>query len=231
MKALKNAARVAILVLLSVCISAYAATSWASGQDAQASSHSVSAADNHGGAIEGAGHGDGGGHGAAHGNSLSKEKLKDLFWRVVNFAALLIILVKFCAKPIGNALSSRRNDVKEEIESVESKRVAAEKSFKDFEQKLAGVEQEIETIVERAIAQAEIEKAKIIEKAEQTAADIKRQAELAVIKEINDAKRILKIEVAEKAAAMAEELIVRNLTANDQVKIIEDYLVKVGAAQ
>jgi F-type H+-transporting ATPase subunit b len=30
---------------------------------------------------------------------------------------------------------------------------------------------------------------------------------------------------------MAEELIVKNLTADDQVKIIEDYLAKVGAVQ
>jgi len=30
---------------------------------------------------------------------------------------------------------------------------------------------------------------------------------------------------------MAEELIIKNLTADDQVKIIEDYLDKVGAVQ
>ena len=30
---------------------------------------------------------------------------------------------------------------------------------------------------------------------------------------------------------MAEELIVKNLTDDDQVKIIEDYLAKVGAVQ
>ena len=72
---------------------------------------------------------------------------------------------------------------------------------------------------------------KIIERAEQAAADIKRQAEMAIQKEIMEARRTLKNEVADKAAAMAETLIVKNLTAVDQVKIVEDYLAKVGAVQ
>ena len=42
---------------------------------------------------------------------------------------------------------------------------------------------------------------------------------------------MLKNEIADQAAAMAEELIIKNLTAADQVKIVEDYLVKVGAVQ
>jgi F-type H+-transporting ATPase subunit b len=46
-----------------------------------------------------------------------------------------------------------------------------------------------------------------------------------------EAKRSLKDEVADKAAAMAEALIVKNLTPADQVKIVEDYLAKVGAVQ
>ena len=72
---------------------------------------------------------------------------------------------------------------------------------------------------------------KIIERAEQAAADIKRQAEMAVQKEVMEARRTLKNDVAEKAAAMAETLIMNNLTAADQIKIVEDYLAKVGAVQ
>ena len=223
MKRLNTAVRFLILVMVTVCLTV-PAVSWASGQAAQGDGHAVTATDGHGDAA--ASHA--GGHGS---KSLSKEKLMDLFWRVVNFAALLIILVKFCAKPLGNALSARRTEVKDEIEGLEARKLAAEKSYKDFTDRLATVEQEIDVIVERAIAQAEVEKTKIIEKAELMAADIKRQAELAVVKEINEARRTLKVEVAEKAAAMAEELIVRNLTSTDQVKIIEDYLAKVGAAR
>lgn len=173
-----------------------------------------------------------GGHGASKvSKSLSAEKVKDLGWRIVNFIALMIILVKFAAKPIGAGLAARQKKIKNEIEDLQLKRAGAEKSYNDFQAKLASVESEIDKIVDRAIAQAEIEKVKIIEKAEQAAHDIKRSAEMAIQNELTEARRILKNEVADQAAVMAEVLIVNNLTAEDQVKIIDNYLAKVGAVQ
>ncbi len=167
----------------------------------------------------------------AAGDSLSPEKLKDLLWRVMNFAVLMFILIKFGAKPIGAALSGRREQIKEEIEDLENKRGEAEKSYKEFESKLAGMEGEIDTIVEKAVAQAEIEKEKIIESAHKAAEDIKRQAEMAIQNEIVTVRRSLKNEMADQATTMAEEIIIKNLTPEDQNKIIEDYLNKVGAIQ
>lgn len=167
----------------------------------------------------------------AAGDSLSSEKLWNLFWRIINFAALMIILVKFGAKPIAAALAGRQNKIKDDIEDLEARKEEAETSYRQFEEKLAGMEKEIDSIVEKALAQAEIEKVKIIEKAEQAAADIKRQAEMTAQNEIMVARRQLKNDIADQAATMAEELIVKNLTPEDQVKIIEDYLEKVGAVQ
>jgi F-type H+-transporting ATPase subunit b len=183
--------------------------------------HGVSAEDSH--AEEGS-------HGAV-GGSLSAAKLKDLFWRVINFVALMIILVKFGAKPIGSALAGRQQKIRDELAELEARKAEAETSYRQFEAKLSTVEKDIDRIVEKAIAQAEVEKTKIIEKAEQSAEDIKRQAQLAIQNEIMVARRTLKNDVADQAAVMAEELIIKNLTSDDQVKIIEEYLDKVGAVQ
>lgn len=173
---------------------------------------------------------------AAHGDghkvdSLSPAKLKDLGLRVMNFVALMIILVKFGAKPLGSALSGRRKQIREELEAIEAKKADAERAYKEFSAKLASVEKDVDQIVEKAVAQAEIEKARIIERAEKTAEDIKRQAKMAVANEVTAARRMLKNEIADQAAVMAEALIVKNLTMDDQVKIVEDYLDKVGAIQ
>lgn len=218
-----------LVLLLGVAPLVYASTPTDAGViTAVESEHqTVEAAAGH--AVEGATaeHAEAGGHAVS--NSLSKAKLMDLFWRIVNFAALMIILVKYAAKPIGNALSGRQAQVKTEIEELQARRATAEQEYREFEAKLATVEKDIDTIVEKAVAQAEIEKAKIIEKAELAAGDIKRSAEQAIQNEIMDAKRTLKNDVADQASVMAEELIVKNLTADDQVKIVEDYLVKVGA--
>lgn len=235
MRGVKRVARLMVLVTAALWFALSVGTVWAAEQkshETPAAVQEVASGQGHEAASVEAGHGAAaeGGHAAVR-NSLSAEKLKDLGWRIVNFIALMIILVKFAAKPIGAGLAGRQKRIRDEIEELEAKRAAAEKSYRDFESKLATVEKDIDKIVEKAVAQAELEKVKILERAELAAADIKRQAELAVQKEIMDARRYLKDEVADKAAAMAESLIMKNLTPGDQVKIVEDYLAKVGAVQ
>lgn len=211
-KSLTGFIAVIVLTLLFVCgnIPSYAS-----------SDASALAVDSHAAASDG-------GHVSS---SLSPAKIKDLGWRIVNFIALVIILVKFGAKPIGAGLAARRKGIQDEIEELQRKRAEAEKSYNEFQAKLASVESEIDKIVDRAVAQAEIEKTKILEKAEQAAQDLKRSAEMAIQNELTVARRTLKNDIAEQAAVMAEKLIVSNLTADDQVKIIDNYLAKVGAVQ
>ncbi len=241
MKGVKRVARGTLLVVVTLWFALSFGTVWASenvspemagkasqvvvaqtqGNEAAAAVHEEGNAGEHAAA----------GHGEEHHPMITKAKLWDLLWRFMNFAALMFILVKFGAKPIATSLRSRKNKIKTEIEDLEAKKADAEKSFKEFEAKLASIEAEIDTIVEKAVAQAEIEKTRIIEKAEQAAADIQRQAEMAIQHEIVEAKRTLKNDIADQAAAMAEELIKKNLTVTDQVKIVEDYLSKVGAVQ
>ena len=231
MNGVKNIARLVSLLTLTLWFAFSFGTVFASEQAANAPvvDHAVAAESGHG---TDAGSVDSNGEGAhVVPNSLSAEKLKDLGWRIVNFIALMIILVKFGAKPIGAGLSARRKKIKDEIETLEQNRAEAENSYNEFQAKLATVESEIDKVVERAIAQAEVEKTKILEKAEQGAADLMRSAEMAVQNQVTEARRTLKNEVAEQAAVIAEELIVKNLTADDQVKIIETYLDKVGAVQ
>ena len=194
-----------------------------------AAAHEEQLAAEHSAEVEGAAHG--AAHGEGHAPMITAAKLKDLFWRTANFIALVIILVKFLAKPIAGGLSGRRRQIQEELEALQAKRDEAERSYKEFEARLAGMEKEMEAVVEKAIALAEDEKVRILNEAEQSAEDIKRQAEAAVQAAIVEARRTLQDEVAEQAAAMAEELIVKNLTPEDQVAITEQYLEKVGAVQ
>ena len=235
MNRVKRIARLVSLLTLTLWFALSFGTAFANqtASSASASEHAVTAVNaetGHGGeATAGDAHGAAGAHAAS--NSLSAAKVKDLGWRIVNFIALMIILVKFGAKPIGSGLSARRKKIKDEIETLEQNRAQAEKSYNDFQAKLATVESEIDKVVDRAIAQAEVEKAKILEKAEQGAADLMRSAEMAVQNQVTEARRTLKNEVAEQAASIAEEIIRKNLTEDDQVKIIETYLEKVGAVQ
>ena len=198
--------------------------------DAPDSGHRNAAMEAHGTAEQtehaAAGHGEG--HAAP---MITKAKLKDLFWRALNFAALVFIMVKFLSKPIAAGLSGRRQEIQDELEVAQEKCAEAEQAYKAFQLRLAGMEDEMAELVAKAKAMAEEEKARIIAEAEASAQDVRRQAEAAVQASLAQAKSRLQAEIAEQAVIMAEELIVKNLTPEDQVAITEQYLERVGAVQ
>lgn len=173
----------------------------------------------------------GGEHGGGHEvkDSLSPEKLRDLLWRAMNFAALMIILIKFLAKPMADGLRGRQEGIREKFDNLEAQKTEAEREYKEYEAKIAGMDKQLDSMIENAIAQGEVEKKRIIEEANLAAANIQRQAENAVQNAMSEARKELKDEVAEKAAIMAEEIIKKSLQGADQVKLVESYLVKVGA--
>ncbi len=155
----------------------------------------------------------------------------DLLWRTLNFAVLLIVLVKVLSKPIANGLRARQQSIKEQFTDLEERKAEADKAYKTYEEKLATIDQEVSEIVQAAIAQGEVEKERIISEANRAAEDIKKQAEMAIQYELSEAKLKLREDVANQAVIMAEELIRKNLQETDQVKLIEDYLAKVGTVQ
>jgi F-type H+-transporting ATPase subunit b len=155
----------------------------------------------------------------------------DLLWRVLNFAVLLIVLIKVLSKPIANGLRARQQSIKEQFTDLEERKAEADKAYQTYEEKLAAIDQEVSDIIQSAIAQGESEKERIITEANRAAEDIKRQAEMAIQHELAEAKLKLREEVANQAVVMAEELIRKNLQEADQQKLIEDYLAKVGTVQ
>jgi F-type H+-transporting ATPase subunit b len=175
-----------------------------------------------------------GGHGAPAGPTfwgIPTTKWWDLLWRTLNFAVLLIVLVKVLSKPIANGLHARQQAIKEQFNDLEARKAEADKAYQTYEEKLASIDTEINDIVQSAINQGEVEKERIINEANRAAEDIKRQAEMAIQHELAEAKLKLREEVANQAVVMAEELIRKNLQEKDQVKLIEDYLAKVGTVQ
>ena len=162
---------------------------------------------------------------------LPTAKWWDLLWRTLNFAVLLIVLIKVLAKPIANGLHARQQSIKEQFTDLEERKAEADNAYKTYEEKLASIDQEVSDIIQSAVAQGEAEKERIISDANRAAEDIKRQAEMAIQHELAEAKLKLREEVSNQAVVMAEELINKSLQDADQVKLIEDSLAKVGTLQ
>ena len=165
----------------------------------------------------------------AHGGGM--DKVKDLWLRIMNFTGLVVLLVWALKKPIANGLNSRRQQIQDQFDDLEAKRTEAERVYKEYESKLSGIDGEIKQIIAAAVEQGEAEKQKILDEANRAAGDIKRQAEMAIQYELAQATKRLREEIAEQAVIMAEEIIRKNLQSEDQVRLVEGYLDKVGGVQ
>ncbi|MEW6218377.1 MAG: F0F1 ATP synthase subunit B [Thermodesulfobacteriota bacterium] len=171
----------------------------------------------------------GGGEAGGHGGGYPPEKWWDLLWRTLNFAALLLILIKYLKKPIANGLASRRESIRQQFTDLESQKAAAERTYREYEQKLTAIEQEVTAIIDGAVKQGEAEKARIIEEGTRAAADLKRQAEMAIQQELAAAIRRLREEVAEGAVEMAEAMIRDKIKAEDQMRLLESCLERAAS--
>ncbi|MEA2084077.1 MAG: ATP synthase F0 subunit B [Thermodesulfobacteriota bacterium] len=224
-----NWSKVGIVALTVLCLFAMVGMLYAS-SGADAGHGSPDAAVEHAAGGHGdVAHGDDahGGHGEHH-SSLTSAKLKDLLWRCTNFAGLVIILVVFASKPIAAGLNARREGIAARKDDLEAEKVKAQKMYSEYESKLSKIDVEVKSIIESAVAQGEKEREQIVADAERMAVDIKRKAESAIHNATIEARRSLRIEMADKAVEIAEELVKKSLKAKDQNRLIENCLAKVG---
>lgn len=164
----------------------------------------------------------------AAGSGVSEDLLWNFVWRIMNFAVLVTVIVILARKPIKAGLASRTEQIKEELEELETKREEARREYALMEQRLADAAGEREKILAEFRAQGERELVKIIAAAEETAIRVKDQAAFTIEQETAMAKADLRREVAEMSASLAEDLLKEKITADDQTRLVGEYLDKVS---
>jgi F-type H+-transporting ATPase subunit b len=165
-------------------------------------------------------------HGGGHGG-ISAEKIQDLIWRTVNFVVFAAILIKLVAKPAKNFFAQRSQDVATTLEELEAKQATSEAAVKAAEARLAEVAEEREKVIQQYKAEGEMEKAKILDKANLVAARLKDMAIFTIEQETKKAAQSLKEEVVGLATQMATDMIKEKATYADQQGLVEEYLKKV----
>ncbi len=150
-------------------------------------------------------------------------------YKTMNFAVLAIALFFLLKKPLSQALNARIQGIKEQLEELESQKKAAEDELAEYNEKLATLEGEAETIVAEYVRQGEEAKARILAEAEKTAGKLEEQAKKNIEAEFRQAKADIQAEMIDKALLKAEEIIKSKISDDDQVSLVDEYLDKVVA--
>jgi len=163
----------------------------------------------------------GGGGGYIH------DKPMDLLWRALNLLALLVLLFIVARKPIASGLANRAAAIREELADLESRRDYAKKELAELDTRLQDAESERDSILAEFRALGAKEKEAIVGAAKTQAERIKEQAAFTIEQETATAKAELRREIAEMSAGVAEDLLKKNITADDQTRLVDEYLDKV----
>jgi len=154
--------------------------------------------------------------------------IKDFLYRVFNFAIVVAILVYFLTKPIKKGLAGRREEIEKTLAAAKQIQEEAEAKFAEYDRKLARATEEIAEISDSIRREGELEKIKIIESAKQMAVQIEQDAEKAAALEVAKARTELQREAVQLAVDVAEDLLKKNFTKDDDTRLIDEYMQKVG---
>ena len=168
-----------------------------------------------------------GAHGGEHAKDRSADLL-DLLYRFINFALLIIILFVAIKKSgLKDSLAGRIDEIKQRLEDLRKEKEEAEGRYQDVEKKLKDFETKRKEIIEQFKNEGEAEKERIIAEANERAKQIVRQAELTIQQEMQSAKERLRREVMELAAGKAQEIIAKEMTDEDQDRLVSEFIEKV----
>lgn len=165
---------------------------------------------------------------AAEGGEGGSSRIWDMVWRIVNFIILFAILWKLLADKIKKYFSDRRIEIAEMIDTADKARTEAEKQFADYRSRLQNIDRDIQEIRDAIMGELEGEKQRIIEEGKAVAERIIEQAKWSAEQEIIKAKNSLRNQVVDMAGDMASGLVTNSMTPEDQKRLIEEYLDKVG---
>lgn len=145
-------------------------------------------------------------------------------FQVINFFLFLIVLYKFALPRIKNFFFERSQKIRQDLKEAEGAKALAEKRLKEYEQKLASLEKEVDEIRRLMQKEGQAERERIIKEAEREAELIKNQARIIAEQEIKRAKQELKKEVIKLSLGRAGKLIKETINEKDQARLITDYI-------
>ncbi|MBM7571287.1 F-type H+-transporting ATPase subunit b [Aquibacillus albus] len=155
-------------------------------------------------------------------------RVGDMLFALVSFAILLFLLRKYAWGPLLNKMEERENHIASEIDIAEKNRTEAEKASREAAEQLKQTRQEAQSIIEEAKKAGQNQERDILESARQAAERIKKSAQEEIEQEKEKAIKALQDQVASLSVQIASKVIEKEINAQDQEKLINEYIKEVG---
>ena len=145
-----------------------------------------------------------------------------------NLIILFFILKKLLFKPIMNMIEQRRKEIDDMYSDASTSKEQAETMRADYEVKLTRASEESEQIIRDATRKAQLKEEEILRDAQAQASKTLRRAEEQIEMEKKHALNEIKDEVSGMAVAIASAVLERDVKAEENSAIIDNFIENLG---
>ena len=147
--------------------------------------------------------------------------------KIVNFALLVGTLVYFLRAPVSGYLTTRRTQVRADLDAAEAMKRSAAEQIAEMEAKLKALPRDLEELKARGQAEIAAEETRIRELAEAERVRLVELASREIDQQVRMAQRALVEHAADLSVSVAEAKIKRDITGDDQARLVRAYLDQV----
>ena len=147
----------------------------------------------------------------------------------VGFLLLFMLLKRFAFGPIFNVLEQRQSTIRNNLDEAAARRNEMVRLQKDYEQRLATIEDEARDKIQAAVKDAQAARDEIIARANADRDAIMKRTEEDILRERDKATAIMRDQIAEMAVTGASRILRQKLDVPNQGRLIDEVISEIGS--
>lgn len=161
-------------------------------------------------------------------NPIFKPEPGLIIWTLISFFILLILLKKVAFPPILKGMKKREETIKQQLEEAQKTKKDAENLLEGYKRQLAEARSEAQKIINEGKSLGENMRKEIVQKAQAESNQIVKRAQEEI--ELQKQKAILELQekIADLSIMAATKIINKSLNTEDNRRLVEEYVSKVG---
>jgi F-type H+-transporting ATPase subunit b len=152
-------------------------------------------------------------------------------WKFFNLILFFGILFYFLRRPISESLVARREAIRRELIKAQAERDEALAKLGEVEARLARLDAEVESVRAQAQREAAEERERIARSTDEEMRKLREQARREIESTGKAARQELRKYAADQSVRLAEELIGRNIRAEDDARLMGEYVEGLGGGR
>lgn len=147
----------------------------------------------------------------------------------IGFLILFFILKTYAFGPIFGMLQARQDKIRGDLDDAEARRNEMVRLQKEYEQRLAQIEDEARDKIQAAVKEAGTAREELLQKAHADADEVRQRAQDDIAREREMANAEMRDQIAKLSAQVAGRLIKQTLDPAAHARLIDDVIGGIGA--